>query len=223
MEQVLQNKFARELAVGLILMAIVSAIVLAALVSREPIMLTDVTISREIQEDVGRGPLPVMEFISLFGTPAVAAATVIFFAAGFAVLRHRREALFVLLTPLASLANVLIKLVVNRPRPTPAAVIVYEQLKDASFPSGHVVFYVVLFGFLAAIMIVQHRLPRFLRIIVGTVSLGLIVGVSVSRIYLGAHWLTDVIGGYLVGFVFLSVYLRFYFSNFRAEPQKKDV
>ncbi|MEY4731483.1 MAG: hypothetical protein RL681_429 [Candidatus Parcubacteria bacterium] len=73
------------------------------------------------------------------------------------------------------------------------------------------------FGFLIAIMVVQHRLPRVIRWIIGGISFLLIATVSISRVYLGVHWLMDFIGCYLVGFILLSGYLYFYFKNFRPE------
>lgn len=43
----------------------------------------------------------------------------------------------------------------------------------------------------------------------------LILTVSISRIYLGAHWAIDVIGGYLFGFAYLVIILRYYLKDSR--------
>ena len=48
------------------------------------------------------------------------------------------------------------------------------------------------------------------NIIIGVSSVVLILTISISRIYLGAHWATDVLGGYLFGFIYLGIILKFY-------------
>ena len=59
-------------------------------------------------------------------------------------------------------------------------------------------------------MIVKKNIPRFWRMIIGVSSAFLILSVSVSRVYLGAHWATDVIGAYLFGMFYLVLMLTFY-------------
>jgi undecaprenyl-diphosphatase len=81
------------------------------------------------------------------------------------------------------------------------------------FPSGHVVHYVVFFGFILTVMIVNKKIPLFWRIFIGIFCTFLIFTISISRIYLGAHWATDVMGGYLYGFVYLGIILKFYLKD----------
>jgi undecaprenyl-diphosphatase len=109
-----------------------------------------------------------------------------------------------------SLCNFAIKLLINRPRPTLSSVKVFSEFAATGFPSGHVVHYVVFFGFLLAVMFVDKGISLFWRVLVGILSAFLIFTVSISRIYLGAHWATDVIGGYLFGFVYLGILLTYY-------------
>ena len=216
MEKLIHNNLAQRIAAVLLLLAISGAIILATLVHFHPVLLTDIKISQEIQEG-GIRLLPIMLFISFFGEPLVAFITTLIAAIIFFLLRRRREAIFSLLTVIASGVNAAIKLVVHRPRPTDTLIAVYQQLTDPSFPSGHVVFYVVFFGFILTTMIVIKKLPLAARIIVGAFCIFLILFVSVSRIYLGAHWATDVIGGYCVGFILLLTLLYFYFKGLKFE------
>lgn len=213
MKKFLQKRLTQEFAYGLVLISIVGAIILAIIVHLRPVLLTDIRITTEIQENRFIPLLPIMQLVSVFGDPPVTISVTITAALLFYLASCSREAVFTLLTFIADGLNDLIKLTIHRPRPSDTLVTVYERLTDSSFPSGHVVHYVVFFGFLAIALIMRDRLPSFLRLAATSVSLALIVLVSISRIYLGAHWATDVIGGYFVGYLLLSGLLYFYFDK----------
>ncbi|MEN8446814.1 MAG: phosphatase PAP2 family protein [Cyanobacteria bacterium J06555_13] len=71
-----------------------------------------------------------------------------------------------------------------------------------SYPSGHALGAVVLYGFLAYLLAI--RLPGYRGIIyIGAIALCLAIGFS--RLYLGVHWPTDLIGGYIIGFLWTSL------------------
>jgi membrane-associated phospholipid phosphatase len=71
-----------------------------------------------------------------------------------------------------------------------------------SFPSGHALGALVLYGFLAYILAMQF--PRSARWIYSAAT-GIIRAIGASRLYLGVHWPTDVVAGYAVGFLWLVV------------------
>jgi undecaprenyl-diphosphatase len=169
--------------------------------------------TREIQEQRAWDLTPLMKFVSLFGDPGIAPLTVIIASLFFFLTYHRREACFTLAVALPDLFNVLIKIWIHRPRPTLEDAKILSKFTQYGFPSGHVVHYVVFFGFLFAVMIVNKNISLFWKIFVGILSIFLIFTVSISRIYLGAHWATDVIGGYLFGFAYLGIVLKFYLKD----------
>ena len=109
------------------------------------------------------------------------------------------EAIMAVIASLSSGAtNQLIKNLIQRPRPAVDIVNVFAVLDSYSFPSGHVMFYTILFGFIwyLAYTLLKHSWKRtVLLVILGT----LILLVGVSRIYLGQHWASDVLGAYLLG------------------------
>jgi membrane-associated phospholipid phosphatase len=122
---------------------------------------------------------------------------------------------FVLIVALQGALSTLIKLVSHRPRPTDPPVWVYRVEFGTSYPSGHVMQYVVTFGFL--LWLAWAYLPSGWLRRVAILLCGLAIGlVGLSRIYLGAHWFTDVVGGYLLGSVFLG--WAIYFARRYALP-----
>ena len=188
----------------------VSIIGLTFFVLMNPISSFDISVTHEIQE-IRIGHLTtVMEFISLFGDPAVAFFSIIIASLFFFRYHHKREAYFTIAVILPDLLNILTKILIHRPRPTLENAKVVFKFAQTAFPSGHVVHYVVFFGFLLTVMIVNKKIPRFWRLFIGISSVFLILTVPISRIYLGAHWATDVLGGYAFGFIYLEIILRFY-------------
>jgi undecaprenyl-diphosphatase len=120
------------------------------------------------------------------------------------------EALAAGLAALASGSlNVLIKLLIQRPRPAAEIVDVFRHLTDFSFPSGHVMLYTGFFGFLWFLGYTLIK-PSWKRTLLLLVFGGLVVLVGPSRIYLGQHWASDVLAGYLLSSLVLAVVIPFY-------------
>lgn len=120
------------------------------------------------------------------------------------------EALTALIAAVFSTAvNVLVKDLIQRPRPTIAAVHVLDTLNSYSFPSGHVMFYLSFFGFLwfLAFSLLKPSVKRGLFLVfLG----GLVVLIGISRIYVGEHWASDVLGSYLLGTLTLVAIIQLY-------------
>ncbi len=112
----------------------------------------------------------------------------------------------------ASAINTAIKGALERPRP----VELYLQGASAwSFPSGHSTVNAVLYGCLAMILVRECRPSWRLPII--AVSAVLIVLIGFSRLYLGAHWASDVFGGFVFGAMWMALLSLFYMYR-QAEP-----
>jgi len=107
------------------------------------------------------------------------------------------------------LINVLVKQYIRRPRPTVDLVHVFRILDSYSFPSGHVMFYIGFFGFIW--FLVYTLLKRSLRRTLLLVFFGALIAlIGISRIYLGQHWASDVLGAYLLGSLTLVAIIQFY-------------
>ncbi|WP_423147353.1 phosphatase PAP2 family protein [Rubrolithibacter danxiaensis] len=178
-----------------------------------PTAFFDLEFTEEVQEQRNPALDILMKGISWFGYMPVSLITVLLTALVFFLLKYKRESLFIVLTLLSGAVNQTIKVLVNRPRPTEDVVQIIEKANHQSFPSGHVVFYVVFFGFVTLLMYSKNKLKKWVRILVAGLSLFLIVTVPLSRVYLGAHWFTDVTAGFLVGFILLTILGSFYFKT----------
>jgi undecaprenyl-diphosphatase len=206
-------------------LAALSIVGLIILVRNYPLSSFDFYVTHELQEIKSGRFTGLMKFISLFGNSGMMPGSVIFVSLLFFVNHYHRESRYILAVLIADVLSFLVKLLVNRPRPTLEDAIVMLKFHYPAFPSGHVVHYVVFFGFLIAVMVVKKKIPLWCRTSIGIFSAFLIVSISVSRIYLGAHWATDVVGAYLFGFIFLGALLTFYLKehieHHGRDPEKK--
>ena len=94
----------------------------------------------------------------------------------------------------------IMKLAIQRQRPIAD---VYDGLSTYAFPSGHSVMSTVVYGFLV-VLIARRIRPAYRWIAYGLAAL-LVCAIALSRLYLGAHWLSDVIGGISFGLVWVSL------------------
>ena len=112
----------------------------------------------------------------------------------------------------ASALNTGIKVALHRTRPSE----LFESGWSAfSFPSGHSTVNVVLYGFLA--FLIGRELSSAWRLAIGFGAAFLVLLVAFSRLYLGAHWFSDVIGGLAFGTAWLMA-LGLSYLRKRSEP-----
>lgn len=175
-----------------------------------PNSLLDQQFSQQIQEHQYEWLDTLMRVISIPGTIPFSAIMILSIAGIFLIYKRKREALFIVLTGLSGFISHSLKIIIDRPRPTDSVVRIIEVAKNQSFPSGHVLFYVVFFGFLAVLMNQLASIYKPVRFTVSTVCMFFIFTIPLSRIYLGAHWFTDVLGGFMIGILALFVLSYFY-------------
>ncbi len=172
----------------------------------------DVLVSQEIQEDQSIILDTVMKAFSWLGTVYIAGIIIVAFSLIFFIFKYIREGLFILSSILSGGVSYVLKMIIDRPRPTMDFVRIVEETHYQSFPSGHVLFYTVFFGSLTVIALSSKIMKIYLKVLVAAACVAMIVLGAISRIYLGAHWFTDVIGGFVVGVLFLmitgSIYIR---------------
>jgi undecaprenyl-diphosphatase len=123
-------------------------------------------------------------------------------------LRIEAASLLISLGSISLLTNA-IKFITGRQRPAQDLVEIYAPSTTLSFPSGHVTSYMALYGFLFYLVRALMR-PSPLRSALLIVLGAMICLVGLSRVYLGAHWASDVLGGYCLGFFWLALTIYLY-------------
>ena len=145
----------------------------------------------------------IMWGASVYGAPVRMSPLGLIAAAVFLYRGWRRGALLVVVTLVGAwVLDVGLKLLFARVRPQPFFDY-YPAPESYSFPSGHALFSVCFFGGLAVLL--THRIrPRPVQLVVWLAAVVLILLIGSSRVYLGVHYPTDVLGGYAVGLVWVT-------------------
>lgn len=136
--------------------------------------------------------------VSFIGYGLVALAITLVVAAGLYAVGRRWDAVFAAATLLGDAAGVVLKTVIARPRPEVGLAQDYDKLLSFSFPSGHATHAFVFYGYLIVVVAALPLSATWRRVAQAVLSL-LIALTGLSRVYLGAHWPSDVVGGWLLG------------------------
>ena len=83
------------------------------------------------------------------------------------------------------------------------------DLPTGGFPSGHVLNLTAIFGFLIYLAIVSISDVRWRALLASLLSIPILT-IGIARVYDGAHWPSDVLGGYLIGAIWLGLTVRIY-------------
>jgi membrane-associated phospholipid phosphatase len=152
----------------------------------------------------GEGIIAAAKFLSLIGNWQFIAPIggLLLLLSGIKRLPWRDFVLYLAAVAGTSGLTLAFKYIVNRPRQE--IVPALEKAPFASFPSGHTVFTLVIYGYLAHLILSRmHSPPRWLAWVLygGAVLLTVLVGCA--RVYLGTHYPTDVVAGILIGMPWL--------------------
>lgn len=164
-------------------------VALAAIVGGGPLPI-DLSIRDALH--VGGPVPPVLDLLSIIGSPVIWDAGVAVLIAGLWFARRHVEAAWIgggLLA--AEVLATAIKIVVDRPRPP--GIIVSDLVTQASFPSGHVTRAAVT----GALLVLVWPWGRRSRVLVAVAAVAVAVLMGLARIVAGEHWPTDVAGAYL--------------------------
>ncbi|MCU7813790.1 MAG: LssY C-terminal domain-containing protein [Candidatus Thiodiazotropha sp. (ex Rostrolucina anterorostrata)] len=129
------------------------------------------------------------------------------------LLQGHRRALYYLLAAVAFglITPLLLKYSLHIPRPVNAP----ESLGPWSFPSAHVMRSITLYGFLS--IMVARTLIKEWRWLPYSIAALLVGGVTLSRLYLGVHWFTDILGSVSLGIAWIALLGIAYYRHVEAE------
>lgn len=171
-------------------------------VHHDPLTQFDVTILEWLHTHNAPVGISIFQGISWMASPTVIAPI----GLGVALLLIGQRRWLAVTSWLAALGGngvllVALKQIIRRPRPVYASAV---QQSSFSFPSGHAMGSLVVYGMLAYFLVVfwAHRRSTQVAIISGTVAL--VIAIGISRLYLGVHYFSDVIAGYAAAMLWLS-------------------
>jgi len=175
------------------------------LIGKDPLVTLDVRLHNSVPLVRTPGMTWFMLALTELGSPAV----LWIIAIGSAALslsrgKRRLAATFVLAIAGSGMLSAVLKAAVGHARPSDALIAAHE----ASFPSGHMLSGAVMYGLIAYLLLGSHVGPA-LRSFGTTLLLLLIVGIGLSRLYLGVHWPSDLLGSLAVALICLALLLFF--------------
>jgi undecaprenyl-diphosphatase len=191
-------------AISLVLVAVPFAALLLQVVSEGPMLRVDHGVADAVHQWVvarGQWFVDVVRIVSWLGRPPflslMAALAAVY------VIRHNRIRLAIFLVTTAvvgGLVDTAVKVLVNRPRPEFENPIAHALGK--SFPSGHAMSSTVVYG--ALLLVFLPAVPRGRRRYAIGATVLLVLAIAASRIALGVHFLSDVLGGLVLGLAWLA-------------------
>ncbi len=162
----------------------------------------DGAVRAHVHQHSSPGLTELMRLVSRLGEPLPLVLLCALTFAALLVAHSQRAALFFVVAMIgASLLDATLKLSFRRPRPVPF--FGTPEPHSYSFPSGHALLLACYFGVVAALVTARLR-SRAARVLVWTAAALLAGMVGYSRIYLGVHYPSDVIGGYAAAIVWIT-------------------
>ena len=172
-----------------------------------------------VSKDVQAIPIPpviqaIMRWFTAINDPIPDTVMVIITVAILTIIRKFKAAIFLALSAgIGDAADAVVGDLVQRPRPSPHLIHVDSLLKFNSFPSGHSCHMMVFYGFLLFLSFTKPvrqwkyhwaLLPLQIYAVITILIMGF------ARIWEGEHWITDVAGGYLDGFIWMMLFIFLY-------------
>lgn len=165
----------------------------------------DINLTKSIQS-LPTGFQPWMNLATFLGEPVVI-VLVALFAAGVAWRQHQIRWSKAFITAIAASGlNGVLKYFIHRTRPD-TLYVTHMRFKSYSFPSGHSFGSLLVYGLLA--YLAYRNLPAPWNWIAVIIAGVLIFAVGLSRVYLGAHFPTDVIAGWILASIVLVLIIKF--------------
>jgi membrane-associated phospholipid phosphatase len=192
-----QGTAAKWLLAGLPLL--VGGLALAVVAAGEGILPGDIAIAHAVQRPPSATIDRAASFASEIGADFASAAVIAVIGTGLLIILGRRDlALFLGVAAALRAIGPVLKMLIASPRPTAEAVVIVARSDGLGFPSGHALGAALLYGAIA-IIAPQIVADRFVVRAIQVIAIALMVLIALSRVRLGVHWPSDVVGGLLFG------------------------
>ena len=192
---------------------------LAEEINEHELLHFDMTIIQAVQSSINDVSTRVLTFITDLGSVKGNIVLVIIFSILLLMKRRFFSVLFlVIVTLTGGYVNHFLKWIFQRERPSLNPLV---EVNGYSFPSGHSMSSFILYG---ALMIIATRITKkwSIRVAVYAICIFMILTIGYSRIYLGVHFPSDVIGGYIAGCAWLAIIATvFTFREYRKSKVSK--
>lgn len=197
--------------VSILTLLIASSIALSLAAYLFGVFSFDIKLALWMQGEESPGFTAVMGAVSFFGDSWVPVILVFCAFTACYIRKRRLEAVFVVATLSSMVIAGVLKILVGRPRPEsfslgPSGI--FESFNQYAYPSGHVLFFVVFFGFVS--FLAYRYINGRMRWTIISSCIAMVILIGPSRIYLGKHWLSDVIGSYVIGTFWLIILVVLY-------------
>ena len=149
----------------------------------------------------------IMRFISNLGSAITLITLTIAFLL---ILKNKRQSKLIAINLIfVFIINRILKFIIARPRPQELSLVIE---KGYSFPSGHSMISMAFYGFIIYLIYknIKNKKIKYPLIIFLGITILLI---GISRIYLGVHYATDIIGGFIIGFIYLAFFIKYIYNN----------
>ncbi|SNT56232.1 undecaprenyl-diphosphatase [Bacillus sp. OK838] len=162
----------------------------------------------------------IMKFFTYIGSTSaliILSLFILFFL--YKVLKHRLELILFSAVIIGSpLLNLMVKLFFRRARPDLHRLI---EIGGYSFPSGHAMNAFSLYSILT-FLLWRHITAKWARVLLILFSMSMILSIGISRIYLGVHYPSDIIAGYLAGGFWIAISIWF-FQRYQDRRKNKGM
>jgi len=144
----------------------------------------------------------LMVFITIFFSPVTLPIFAALLVIWFLLKKQTKKAVLVIIGLGGGfLLEVGLKMIIARPRPPYQLAIINDySLTSYSFPSGHAMLAIIFFAIMVYCFKDHFKNPLARRLYI-IVNIFLCALVGFSRLYLGVHWFSDVIGGFIIGII----------------------
>lgn len=203
-------KYGLYLTIGVVISAISLFLFIGTIqdiLARDPLALADARITNLFALFRATGTSKFMLFITYMGKWQAVFLGTSLFAIVLFLLGKRRYCYSLILSVAGGQVLVsILKNIITRQRPPLANAVIME--KSFSFPSGHA-FIIFSFYLLAAYILWKLIRGRVRHAMILVLGIALIILIPMSRVYLGVHWASDVLGSVFVGMAWLSVFITY--------------